>query len=218
MKIYKTYLFDLDGTLTDTLVVWLGIIRDCLEACGVTPPDDTTISRHTHDWKEMPKLGLPENKLDDFIQLAHRAATEQLPQAPLHASALDALQALKDAGKQVGIFSTMDRAILEVAMKVHGLHNYCQAEVAGSDVPHRKPKPDGILKAMEDLGVSAKDTRSIVYIGDKDTDIQAANAAGIDGVLYYPAAHQLFYDQKELEVHNPAAILTDWQELIQSLR
>ena len=217
MKRYNTYIFDLDGTLTDTLTTWLGIFRDCLEECGITAPDDVTLSKHTHDWKEMLKLGLPETKLHDFITLAHRYAKNRLPKAPLHAGALDALQALKDADRQVGIFSTMDRPIVEVAMKVHGFSNYAQAEVAGTDVPRRKPDPDGILKAMKDLGVAEEHVGTIAYIGDKSTDIQAANAAGIDGILYYPASHQLFYDEAELKAHQPKSVIINWQELIDSL-
>jgi phosphoglycolate phosphatase len=218
MKTYDTYIFDLDGTITDTLTVWLGIFRDGLIAGGVTPPDDKTLSQHTHDWKQMLELGLPADKLDDFIALAHKNAKERLPEAPLHAGAFEALQALRSHGKRIAIFSTMDRPIFEPAMQYRGLDKLAEAAVAGTDVPNRKPAPDGILEALKQLGIAEEDFGSVVYIGDKDTDIQAAHNAGVDGVLYYPAAHQLFYNLNELQAHKPEAIITDWQNLTDSLR
>lgn len=218
MKAYTTYIFDLDGTITDTLTVWLGIFRDCLLECGVTPPDDKTLSQHTHDWKQMLQLGLPESKLDEFVALAHKLANERLPEAPVHIGALEALETLKNAGKRVAIFSTMDRPIFEPAMKHRGLDKIAEVAVAGTDVAHRKPQPDGILKALTDLGITAQDYATAVYIGDKDTDIQAAHNAGIDGVLYYPAAHQLFYDLEALSAHQPTAIINDWAEVTEPLR
>ncbi|HKU18405.1 MAG TPA: HAD-IA family hydrolase [Candidatus Saccharimonadales bacterium] len=213
MKLYTTYIFDLDGTITDTLAVWLDIFRDCLRHFGVTPPDDQTLSRHTHDWREMLKLGLPEKKLDAFTALAHKLANERLPKAPVHQGAIEALETLKNRGKRLAIFSTMDRPMFEPAMALRGLNTFVDSAVAGTDVAYRKPHPAGLLKTFENLGLTPNDLAATVYIGDKDTDIQAANSAGIDGILFYPASHQVVYDLNELKAHDPVAIINDWREL-----
>jgi len=217
MKAYTTYIFDLDGTLTDTMAVWLGIFRDGLSHFNMTPPDDKTLSQYTHNWNELTKLGFPEEKLEDFSQFAYKQANERLPEAQMHVGAVDMLDALKNHNKRIAIFSTMDRQIFEPAMNHRNLGKYAEVAVAGTDVPRRKPQPDGIFKALHDLGVQPKDYATAVYIGDKDTDIQAAHNAGIDGVLYYPASHQLMYDRSELEKHNPTDIITDWNELVTAL-
>ena len=217
MKIYKTYIFDMDGTITDTLVVWLDLLRDCLLAFDVTPPDDKTLSQHTHDWRDMLKLGLSEEKLEAFTQMAHKLANERLPEAPFHAGAYAALETLKNHGKNIAIFSTMDRPMFEPAMQHRNLYAITKVAVAGTDVPERKPHPDGILKALRDLGMSEADKKDAVYIGDKDSDILAAHNAGIDSILFYPAAHQLFYDLEKLKAHNPTHIISDWSELIAPL-
>lgn len=217
MKQYQTYIFDLDGTITDTMIVWLGIFRDSLLHFGITPPDDKTLSHHTHDWKQMLQLGLPEDKLDAFIQLAHKLANERLVKAPLHVGAYEMLEALKNHGKHVAIFSTLDRSIFEPAIKYRNLDSIADAAIAGTDVEHRKPQPDGILKALKDLGVPESGYKNAVYLGDKDTDIQAARNAGIDSVLYYPASHQIMYDLETLNEHKPTAVIHDWQELVDSL-
>lgn len=217
MKEYTTYIFDLDGTITDTMTVWLGIFRDGLTTFQVVPPDDKTLSAHTHDWKQMLELGLPESKLDEFIALAHKLAKERLPEAPLHEGAYEMLETLKAKGKRIAIFSTMDRPIFEPAMQYRNLDAIAEVAVAGTDVANRKPQPDGILKSLKDLGIAPTDYATAVYIGDKDTDILAAHNAGVDGVLYYPPDHQKMYDLEELKKHNPTAIINSWSELLAPL-
>jgi HAD superfamily hydrolase (TIGR01549 family) len=217
MKAYTTYIFDLDGTLTDTMAVWLGIFRDGLIHFGMTPPDDKTLSQYTHNWNELTKIGFPEDKLDDFAQFAYKAANQRLPEAAMHVGALEMLETLQSHGKRIAIFSTMDRQIFEPAMHHRDLGKFAEVSVAGTDVPLRKPHPDGIVKALHDLGITPDDYNTAVYIGDKDTDIQAAHNAGIDGILYYPAAHQIMYDLDELKKYDPAAIVTDWNELVSTL-
>ena len=213
MRTYETYIFDLDGTITDTMEVWLGIFRAGLEHFDIPLPDDKTILQYTHDWKELVHLGLPEEKVEDFAAFARDAANRQLSDASLHAGAYEMLEALKNKGKQIAIFSTMDRQIFEPAVLHRGLDKITDILIAGNDVPHRKPQPDGILKALQDLHVHGNDYKDAVYIGDKDTDIQAAHNAGIDSILYYPAAHQLMYNLDEVKQHKPTYVITDWNQL-----
>jgi len=213
MKTYSTYIFDLDGTITDTANVWLGIFRDTLTEHGVTPPDDKTLSAYTHDWRHMLELGLPEDKLESFTKRAHVLANERLPKTPLHNGSYEMLERLVNAGKRVAIFSTLDRPIFEPVMQYRELDKLVSVAIAGTDVPNRKPAPDGILKALQDLGVPKEMYNDAVYIGDKDTDILAAQNAGVDGVLYYPVEHELLYDLDKLAQHNPAAIIHDWNDL-----
>jgi D-glycero-D-manno-heptose 1,7-bisphosphate phosphatase len=50
-----------------------------------------------------------------------------------------------------------------------------------ADHPDRKPNPGMVLRALKDFGVAPSDA---LMIGDKPADVQAANAAGVDGYLY----------------------------------
>jgi len=218
MQTYAIYIFDFDGTLTDTMSVWLGIFHDGLKRFGVEPPTDVTLAKHTHDWKEMLQLGLPADQLEAFIEVAHTLANERLPEAPLHTGALEMLQQLKDAGKRIGVFSTMDRAIFAPALKHQGLDRFAEVAIAGTDVANRKPAPDGIIKALTDMNIAPSDYSSAVYIGDKDTDVLAAHNAGIAGVLFYPPAHQAVYSRTEFMKAKPDAVIEDWTALTEALR
>jgi len=54
--------------------------------------------------------------------------------------------------------------------------------VCGDDVPQRKPAPDQLFKALENL--SAPRDHSCWYVGDSTTDVIAANDAGVTAVFY----------------------------------
>ena len=214
MKRYSTYIFDLDGTITDTTAVWLDVFQDALLHFSVTPPERAILAKHTHDFRQMLLLGLPEKNFDEFVQFAHKLAKERLPEAGLHDGAEEMLQKLQSQGKKIAIFSTMDRPIFEPAMRYRDLYRFAKVSVAGTDVPRRKPHPDGVLKALEDLEIAKDAYANAVYIGDKDTDIQAAHSAGVNSILYYPQSHQEIYDLKDLQKHNPTHTITHWEELV----
>ena len=124
------------------------------------------------------------------------------------------LEKLKSKNKNMAIFSSMDRPIFELVIQYHNLHRLVDVKIAGTDVPYRKPHPAGILKAIGDLKIAENEIGSAVYIGDKETDTQAAHSAGIASIIYYPISHQLMYDLDKLKQYNPEHIITDWAELL----
>ncbi len=219
MRQYATYIFDLDGTITDTTQVWIQIFRDCLEHVGIATAAiaDDEIAKHTHNWDATVALGVNPNDLSAFSAYATKLAHERLANAELFAGARETLEVIREQGKKLAIFSSMDRVILEAAIARNKLDELTSVIIAGTDVPQRKPSPDGILKALKDLGVPENDYEHAIYIGDKYTDIQAAQSAGVDSLLFYPAIHQIIYDRDTIMQHNPTTVITDWQELRDSL-
>lgn len=211
MKSYETYIFDLDGTITDTMAVWLEILREALVHFDFTPPDDRELAWYSHDFKQLQKIGFPEEKFGEFLKFIYGVANTRLPQSDFHNGAYEMLERLKNKGHKIGIFSSMDRAMFDPAMQGRNLYPLADVAIAGDDLKNRKPKPDGILKVLQDLDVQPE---SAVYIGDKDTDIQTARNAGVDSILYFPVSHSVIYNLSDLKKHNPTYIITDWQELV----
>jgi len=214
MKTYETYIFDLDGTITDTMTVWLDIIREALIHFDFTPPDNKTLARYSHNWRELSAIGFPEEKFDDLAQFIYVLANKLLPEADFHSGAYETLQKLKDQGKRIAIYSSMDRAMFAPAMEFRNLYALAEIAVAGTDIPKRKPHASGVLKALQDLYIPVASYNNAVYVGDKDTDILAAQNAGIDSILYFPASHGEIYDLNELKKFNPTYIITEWRELL----
>ena len=214
MKIYDIYIFDLDGTITDTAPVWLGILQDALLHFGINPPDDKKLALYSHDWRQLTHIGFPESKFDELREFIYSVANDRLPQAQLHQDAYETLEMLKNKGKRLAIFSSLDRVMFEQAMQHRNLYPLVEAAIAGNDIEHRKPHPAGLLKALKKLAVFPQSYNKAVYVGDKDTDIQTARNAGIDSILYYPIAHSVIYDLSALKKHNPTHTITQRGELV----
>ncbi|HSE29646.1 MAG TPA: HAD-IA family hydrolase [Candidatus Saccharimonadales bacterium] len=212
MTNYDVYLFDLDGTLTDTSKIWLEIYRDALKEFGISGLTDKEIAAQTHDWKHIVNLGLDPKDLPEFTSLAYRLCNERIPHAPFHRGAEEMLSNLRSKGKILGIFTTMDRPLLEPVIKQKLLDEKFDVIVAGTDVENRKPQPDGVLYALKKLG--HQPSEKIVYIGDKDTDILCGRNAGVETILFFPSHHGEVYDRAPLEASEPHHEISDWNELL----
>lgn len=215
MNLYKTYIFDLDGTITNTMSLWLDVIREALKNFGIIVQDDKTLSRYTHDWSTLLDLGLPKKNLKLFTKKVYEIINVQLSNAPFHTGAYETLEQLKNQGKRLAIFSSMNRPLFEIATSQRNLDFMVDTAIAGTDVKYRKPHPAGIFKALDDMKIPKREYKWAVYVGDKDTDIQAAQNAGINSILYYPIEHQLMYDLKEIKTHNPTHVITNWEQLLE---
>ncbi len=176
---YKAILFDLDGTLLDTL-------EDMADALN-----------RTMDRFDLPHRTLREvrsfvgNGAKRLIELATGAEGDRLAEilavykedydrnyliktAP-YPGVMQLLDELHAAGCLVGIVSNKpDSTVRSLADALfQGKADIAVGEKAGI---RRKPAPDTVLAAMKALGVTKEDT---VYVGDSEVDIMTARAAGV---------------------------------------
>ena len=85
------------------------------------------------------------------------------------------LSSLRDQGASIGIVSLKPRRAGNLELDFIGLRRLISLAVWGDDVEKPKPEPDGVLRAMADLGA---DPRSTLVIGDSPSDIFMGRAAG----------------------------------------
>jgi len=107
------------------------------------------------------------------------------PVKPLEAGSRARLTALKAHGIRIGVLSNRSRQFMAHEMYTvdgTGWHELFDTMVCGDDVHRRKPHPDLILKALENLGLPAD--ASCWYVGDSTTDVIAAKTAGVTAVFY----------------------------------
>lgn len=104
---------------------------------------------------------------------------------PLEAGARQRLGELKDMGIRIGVLSNRSRRFM--AHEVYtvdgtGWHELFDTMVCGDDVAQRKPHPDLILKALDNLQLAPGP--GCWYVGDSTTDVIAAKTAGVTAVFY----------------------------------
>lgn len=177
----RAVIFDLDGTLLNTLDDLAGSTNAALEMNGM--PTHTTnevrcfvgngirklIARAVPQGEENP---LFEKTLADFT--AHYAKHSNDTTCP-YDGVMEMLDALEAQGVKMAIVSNkIDFAVKELSRVYFGK----RMQVAVGDDPsrRRKPAPDSVLEAMRLMGVSQEET---VYVGDSDVDVMTAHNAGL---------------------------------------
>ena len=175
--------FDLDGTLVDTI----GLIVDSYQHAFTTvlgAPEDEVVIR---SWIGQPLIRAfrersPERADELFatyIEWNH-ANTERLIRRYAGVDVL--LVDLAGAGVRCAAATSKLRGAAEAALRLTGLDAYLsgpQALVTLEDTAEHKPDPAPLRLAVERLGGSVAEA---VYVGDAVVDVQAARAAGMAAV------------------------------------
>ncbi len=209
MKQYQTYLFDWDGTIAQTLEVWLKVIKDLCNEFGVFP-SDKDIADHFGDWEAARAFGLAEDQIPKYVKELEERSHKAIPNAPLYPDAKDVLNKLKNDGKQLALITSSIRRTIELVIEHHGLGGIFDVVVTGNDVRAHKPDPECIDFAVDALGAEKADS---IMVGDSIKDLGAADNAGIDSMLFYPPAHELFYSPDYFDNHKPTYTIHSWAEL-----
>lgn len=134
---------------------------------------------------------------------------------------LKALQALKI---KIGVLTNRNREFMQHELAIvngTGWEKYFQTVVCGDDVQRRKPAPDQILKALQDLG--EQPNPHCWYLGDSTTDVVAAKEAKVTAIFY----NGVDWDQKWIDKifpstvahpHRPDAVISNFKEFMHLVR
>jgi len=170
-------IFDLDGTLTDTLpptyrafghalAPFLGRVPTPAEIQTRFGPADHEI---VADWAG------PEHAEEAVARLYTAYETELATAVPFPGIP-ELLSELRDRGRQVALFTGRGRASTDRLLHTLAIGRYFDTTLAGEEVPASKPAPDGILLTLERLGVAPG---AACYVGDTLHDVTAARGAGV---------------------------------------
>ena len=177
----KAVIFDLDGTLTDSMWVWTDIDRDFFAARGMEMPDALQEDIEGMSFSEtaayfVETFSLPET-VDELKEVWNGMAMEKYANVlPLKPGAMEFLQYLKQQGIKMGISTSNSNLLLDVFLKARKLDGYIDAVTTGCDVCKGKPAPDVYLKTAEKLGVDPADC---LVFEDIPMGIMAGKSAGM---------------------------------------
>lgn len=176
-----TILFDLDGTLVDTVGAFYLLAKMTgaefgleVSRAGMYDTLNQGISYWDHVVPEsMENRPAVVHKLNDrAMQLWPDVFREHARAFPGVAGTLSGLKA---AGYRLGIVTGSGERSLDLLYE-QGVAGLFDAVVTGADVEQRKPDPEGLLKCMGRMDADPADT---VYVGDSAIDMQASHAAGV---------------------------------------
>jgi HAD superfamily hydrolase (TIGR01509 family) len=175
-KAAQAIVFDLDGTLVDSLSVTFEAFNRGIEAFGGRRHSGHEIMRYFGP-SESVILGkiLGADKGAAAGAICHAYMRENVHRAPLHEGIGEMLEELKRRGLPVAIVTGRGWESTEGILKHHGLLDRFVTVIASDHVVEPKPAPHGILLAAERLRVPASE---IIYVGDSHFDMKAAHRAG----------------------------------------
>ena len=178
---WRAVLFDLDGTIANTIPLIVASFRHTLAVHDLDVPDDATITswigRTLHD--QFGRL-VPADQVDAIVARYTAWQMEHLDELlePFDGIA-ELLQALADAGVPAGIVTSKRRGPAQHTLEHLGLDRWLEVSTAYEDTAEHKPHPAPLLHGATSLGF---DRDTTVYVGDAATDLIAAEAAGMAGI------------------------------------
>lgn len=211
-------IFDLDGTLLDTLTALRITVNCMLEHFGYPPVGEDKIKRFVGDGYKM----LVERALLDAGDegLAHyeeglRVYTElfavhSMDEVKPYDGIVELLAAMKERGIRIAVLSNKPHErTVENIEAVFGKGYFDLVAGERPEIP-RKPNPAGVYRILETLGVQPEDC---LYFGDTNTDMQTGLGAGLVtvGVTWG------FRERAELESYDPQYVVDHPREVFEIL-
>jgi HAD superfamily hydrolase (TIGR01509 family) len=182
-------IFDLDGVLVDSELLWNRAKQDLVREAGGRWRDDAPramMGMSSPEWSAYIRDALcvdrdPAEINRDVVGRLERLYRSSLPLLP---GAVEAVQALQRRWP-LGLASSSNRELIDLVLEVAGLTDAFAATVSSEEVPRGKPAPDVYLDTARRLGV---DPGGCVAIEDSSNGLRAAAAAGMT-VIAAPNPH-----------------------------
>lgn len=178
---YKTYIFDLDGTLLNTLGDLTASCNYALRTNGLPERTVNEVRQFVGNGvKKLMERAVPhglenplfEQVLTDFRQHYMKHGLDTTRPYP---EVMDMLERLHCKGKNIAVVSNKFHSATNELCR-HFFSDYISVAIGEQESIRKKPAPDTVLEALHQLHAS-KD--SAVYIGDSDVDIMTARNCGI---------------------------------------
>ena len=177
---YKAVIFDLDGTLLDTLEDLKNAVNYALNERGI--PAQHTVPEMRRFFGngilyalQQAEPDVSQEELAKVVKVFRGYYEEHcLDNTKPYAGVAELVRELKKQGFLMAIVSNkVDGAVKELAERFFPEIPVAIGEREGI---RRKPAPDTVFQAMKELGVSAEES---VYVGDSEVDLATARAAGL---------------------------------------
>ena len=207
----KAIIFDLDGTLIDSIDIYFTIVEKALERLNLPPVSRASILAAAESENFNWDLVLPEqsrNRKTKMIDQAWEIINEIAPplfekNVKLIPGADGTLKRIASSGLKIGLVTSTRRSYLKIKMQPltsAGVEELFEAIITSDDTQKRKPDSEPLLACARQLRVEAD---KCAYVGDTRTDMQAGQAAGMKTIGVLTG----FDERQLLQKETPDAII-----------
>ena len=194
----KGIVFDLDGTLVDSLSVTFDGFNHAFLKLGSRKHTPQEIMKHFGvGERQIFAQMVGEANADAAYTLFTEYMTHAMGRVPMHSGAREVLEFVKSCQIPTAIVTGRGWTTTEIILKHHGILDQFITVVAHDHVKAGKPSPEGILLALSRMKLAPSE---VMYVGDNWADTKAARAAGSISVA---ALWDHLADRSEIAPHEP---------------
>lgn len=183
----RAMMFDLDGTLIDSVPIYFDLMKASLQMVGLPPAPRSVVAEFmTGDLDALGKV-IPKEMADRKEELieaclsAGRRLSKDMfdGKVSLINGVPELFSLLVHRNILIGVVTTTQRRVIDRKLSPlarNGLKDVLDAVIVIEDAPKRKPAPDPLIECARRMHVAAE---HCVYVGDSHVDIRAGHAAGM---------------------------------------
>lgn len=201
----KAIIFDLDGTLIDSIGIYFMIVEKALERLNLPPVSRASIRAAVGSEDFNWDFVLPEELIDrktEVIERAWQIVAEIAPplfekNVKLIPGADRILKRISSNGLKIGLATSTQKSYMKIKMqplKSAGVAELFEVVITADDTQRRKPAPEPLIACAQQLRL---DPDICVYVGDTRIDMQAGQAAGMKTIGVLTGFDDLELLQKE---------------------
>lgn len=212
MKNYDTVIFDLDGTLLNTLEDLADGVNHVMEENGY-PKRTLEEVRHFvgNGIRRLMEQAVPETVSgDEFERVFEEFKSYYTEHCQIKTRAYDGimrlLETLKKQGYDMAIVSNKNHAAVCELNEIY-FKEYINVAIGQKDGIRKKPAPDTVIQALKELG---KEKETAIYVGDSEVDFATAKNSGMDCALVTWG----FRTKNELAEFEPTVFIDQPEELL----
>ena len=214
----KSVMFDLDGTLIDSVPVYYRLMEAILQAVGLPPAPKPVVAKFMTRGRDALELMIPDEMAHRKEELVETCLTvgRQMSwdmfrnEVELIPGVRKLFSVLSRKTIPMGVVTSTERSNIErklTPLARHGIKQALASVIAIEDAPRRKPAPEPLIVCARQLGVLPENS---LYVGDSHVDIQAGRAAGMLTVAVLSGLD----DREALEAESPTIVLDSVADLI----
>ena len=211
MHKYKTYIFDLDGTLLSTLADLAASTNYALRTHHMPERSLDEVRRFVGNGvKKLMERAIPDglnNPLfeETFATFRQHYMQHNLDTTQPYPGIMQLLEQLKAEGKNIAVVSNKFYAATRELCR-HFFGDLVPVAIGEREDIRKKPAPHTVIEALRELGV---DKEGAVYIGDSDVDIMTAKNSGMPCVSVLWG----FRDKEFLLEHGATTLISKPEEM-----
>jgi len=212
--LYDTYIFDLDGTLLDTLDDLAAAVNYALRQHGMPEHTREDVRRFVGNGVRLLMIrAIPDGEDNPLFEATFQTFRKYYMEHSLDTTRPydgipELLGELRARGKRVAVVSNKFYAATSELCH-HFFPDTVEVAIGEHEAEgiRKKPAPDTVKEAFRQLGV---DSRNAVYVGDSDVDLQTARNAGLPCISVLWG----FRDRAFLEAHGATTFVTTPEEIL----